>query len=117
MLAHYATLAESVVSLLPVLQSAETGRVIAFSCNSVVYAYPHMAPFTAAKAAIETFMRCVAHEYSDQKIATTTVALPTVLTPKVKKAKRHGDHANYLTPDDVAAVVLREIEVLSVRDG
>ena len=66
--------------------------------------------FTAAKAAIETFMRCVAHEYSDQKIATTTVALPTVLTPKVKKAKRHGDHANYLTPDDVAAVVLREIE-------
>jgi NAD(P)-dependent dehydrogenase (short-subunit alcohol dehydrogenase family) len=109
MLTHYATLAESVVSLLPVLMGARASRIIAFSCNSVAYAYPHMAPFTAAKAAIETFMRCVAHEYSKQRIATTTIALPTVLTPKVQKAKPQGDHANYITPEHVASVVLREM--------
>jgi NAD(P)-dependent dehydrogenase (short-subunit alcohol dehydrogenase family) len=109
MLTHYATLAESVVNLLPILMGARTSRIIAFSCNSVIYAYPHMAPFTAAKAAIETFMRCIAHEYSEQRIATTTVALPTVLTPKVQEAKPQGDHLNYITPDDVASVVLQEV--------
>lgn len=110
MLSHYSTLAESVVNLLPVLLRARAGRVVAFSCNSVTYAYPHLAPFTAAKAAIETFMRCLANEYSEQLLATSTIALPTVLTPKVREAKPGGDHANYVTPEDVADVVLREID-------
>jgi NADP-dependent 3-hydroxy acid dehydrogenase YdfG len=109
MLSHYATLAESVATLLPYLVQAGQSRIVAFSCNSVAYAYPHMAPFTAAKAAIETFMRCVAHEYAEQRVATTTIALPTVLTQKVQEAKPQGDHANYITPEEVAAVVLAEI--------
>lgn len=110
MLSHYSTLAESVVNLLPMLLRARAGRIVAFSCNSVTYAYPHLAPFTAAKAAIETFMRCLANEYSEQRLATSTIALPTVLTPKVREAKPEGDHANYLTPEDVADVVVREVD-------
>jgi NAD(P)-dependent dehydrogenase (short-subunit alcohol dehydrogenase family) len=117
MLTHYATLAESVVRILPALQGAQTSRIVAFSCNSVLYAYPHMAPFTAAKAAIETFMRCLAHEYSEQQIATSTIALPTVLTPKVEKAKPQGDHEHYVTPEDVASVVLREIDASPLVTG
>ncbi len=110
MLSHYSTLAESVVSLLPLLLRARASRIVAFSCNSVTYSYPHLAPFTAAKAAIETFMRCLANEYSEHGLATSTVALPTVLTPKVMEAKPGGDHANYVTPEDVADVVLREVD-------
>lgn len=110
MLSHYSTLAESVVNLLPLLVGARSSRVVAFSCNSVTYSYPHLAPFTAAKAAVETFMRCLANEYSEQRIATTTIALPTVLTPKVREAKPEGDHANYVTPEEVADVVVREID-------
>jgi NAD(P)-dependent dehydrogenase (short-subunit alcohol dehydrogenase family) len=117
MLAHYATLAESVVSVLPALTRARTSRIVAFSCNSVLYAYPHMAPFTAAKAAIETFMRCIAHEYAEQQVATSTIALPTVLTQKVQEAKPQGDHAHYVTPDDVASVVLREVEASPLVTG
>jgi NAD(P)-dependent dehydrogenase (short-subunit alcohol dehydrogenase family) len=55
-------------------------------------------------------MRCLAHEYAEHQIATTTIALPTVLTPKVREAKPDGDHPNYVTPEDVASVVLRELD-------
>jgi NAD(P)-dependent dehydrogenase (short-subunit alcohol dehydrogenase family) len=117
MLTHYATLSESVVRLLPTLLRAPEARIIAFSCNSVLYAYPHMAPFTAAKAAIETFMRCIAHEYSSQRLATSTIALPTVRTRKVEAAKPQGDLPNYVTPDDVASLVLREINASPLVTG
>ena len=110
---HYLTLAATAATLLPLLVERRGGALVTFSCNSVRYNYPDMAPFTAAKAAVECFMRCVANEYSEFGIMANTLALPTILTPKVQTAKQINDPSCYVTPDEVAAVVLQTIATAS----
>jgi NAD(P)-dependent dehydrogenase (short-subunit alcohol dehydrogenase family) len=104
---HYSTLAATAWALLPEMVRRRAGRIIAFSCNSVGYAYPDMSPFTAAKAAVETLVKCLANEYAPYGIAATAVALPTVLTEKVRAVKVGGDHENYVSPTEVAELVLQ----------
>jgi NAD(P)-dependent dehydrogenase (short-subunit alcohol dehydrogenase family) len=110
---HYLTLAATAATLLPLLVERRGGALVTFSCNSVRYNYPDMAPFTAAKAAVECFMRCVANEYSEFGIMANTLALPTILTPKVRAAKQIDDPSLYVTPDEVAAVILETIATAS----
>jgi NAD(P)-dependent dehydrogenase (short-subunit alcohol dehydrogenase family) len=111
---HYLTLAGVAYSLIPVMIKNGGGHLVAFSCNSVSYSYPDMAPFTSAKAAVESFVKCMANEYSEQGIAMTALALPTIKTDKVVIEKPHGDHANYLTSDDLAKAIINNILPLPV---
>lgn len=101
---HYLTLALTVQTMLP-LAIERKGRFVAFSCNSVQYNYPDMVPFTSAKAAVEVFIKCIANEYSQYGVVANTLALPTILTDKVIKLKALGEHANYVTPDELAALI------------
>ncbi len=95
--------------LTPVLIRNGGGRLVAFSCNSVGYCYPDMAPFTASKAAVEVFLRCYAHEHSTYGIAASSIALPTIRTRTVKTAKPTGDHKNYITPEALADYVIDHV--------
>lgn len=106
---HYLTLAYTARELLPLMLSVGGGRILAFSCNSVGYNYPDMAPFTAAKAAVETFIKCTANEYAEFGVSANALALPTVLTPKVLATKPTGDPANYVTPEEIADMVLQVV--------
>lgn len=105
---HYLTLCGVACALIPLMIERGGGTLTAFSCNSVAYSYPDMAPFTAAKAAVESFIRCVANEYAEFGIAANSVALPTVLTEKVLQTKP-GDHARYVTPREVAEFIVRDV--------
>jgi len=99
---HYLTLYTVLHQLLPLMAQAGGGRVIAFSCNSVQQNYPEMAPFTAAKAAIETLIRCVANEYAGCGVQANSVALPTIYTDKVRGSKILSNEDSYVTPEDLA---------------
>lgn len=101
---HYVTLALTVQALLPLLMKHH-GRIVAFSCNSVLYNYPDMAPFTSAKAAVEAFIKCIANEYSEFGIVANTLALPTIRTQKVEELKANGDRQNYVTPAELSALI------------
>lgn len=106
---HYLTLCGAASALIPVLSEKGGGRLVAFSCNSVSYNYPDMAPFTAAKAAVESFIRILAHEHAEFGIAATALALPTIRTPKVIVLKPDGDHPNYLSPEELALMILDDV--------
>jgi 3-oxoacyl-[acyl-carrier protein] reductase len=106
---HYLTLCGAARVLLPLMVSGGGGRLVAFSCNSVVYNYPDMAPFTAAKAAVECFVKCIAHEYAEYGISANVLALPTILTDKVVREKLVVDEANYIRPDELAEMILEQI--------
>lgn len=99
---HYLTFCGAAWSLLPVMVARNGGRLVGFSCNSVAYNYPDMAPFTSAKAALECFVRCVANEYSEYNIIANAVSLPTIRTDKVMELKPTGDHDHYITPEELA---------------
>lgn len=88
--------------LTPLMIRNGGGRVVAFSCNSVSYSYPDMSPFTASKAAVESFVKCYANENSEFGISACALALPTIRTPTVVREKPAGDHVNYITPEQLA---------------
>lgn len=106
---HYLSLCGIARFLTPVLLKKGGGRLIAMSCNSVSYNYPDLSPFTAPKAAVESFIKSFANEYAEFGITATAIALPTMRTSKVVSDKIVGDHANYISPNEFAGLVLEEI--------
>ncbi|HEY2360539.1 MAG TPA: SDR family oxidoreductase [Candidatus Angelobacter sp.] len=110
---HYLSLCGVAHALLPLLISRGGGRLVALSCNSVAYNYPDMAPFTAAKAAVESLIRCIANEYSEFNIVANAIALPTVRTAKVIEMKKTGDPESYVTPEEVVKVITETLAAAS----
>jgi len=110
---HYLTLYGVIHSLIPTMRSIGGGKFIAFSCNSVVYNYPEMAAFTSAKAAVECLIKCVANEYSGEGVQANVLALPTIRTQKVEKDKPQGDLGNYIRPEELASIIIEQVETLS----
>jgi NAD(P)-dependent dehydrogenase (short-subunit alcohol dehydrogenase family) len=106
---HYLSLLGVARFLTPILLRNGGGRLLAMSCNSVAYNYPDLAPFTAAKAAIESFIKSYSNEYAEFAISATAVALPTMRTPKVLQDKTDGDNDNYIDPDEFASIVLDQL--------
>jgi NAD(P)-dependent dehydrogenase (short-subunit alcohol dehydrogenase family) len=106
---HYLSLMGVARFLTPILLKKGGGRLLAMSCNSVAYNYPDLSPFTAPKAAIESFIKSYANEYAEFSISATAVALPTMRTPKVLDDKTDGDHENYIDPEEFASIVLDQL--------
>jgi NAD(P)-dependent dehydrogenase (short-subunit alcohol dehydrogenase family) len=106
---HILTLFGAARFLTPLMIQNGGGQLIAFSCNSVAYSYPDMSPFTASKAAIESFVRCYANEHSEFGISACALALPTIRTEAVLQEKPNGDHANYITPGELAGIIVDQL--------
>jgi NAD(P)-dependent dehydrogenase (short-subunit alcohol dehydrogenase family) len=106
---HYLTLCGVAQAATPSMVKHGGGRLVAFSCNSVGYNYPDMAPFTAAKAAVESFIKCFANEYACYGVSASALALPTMNTEAIVQEKPLGDHANYLQPRDLADFIVSNV--------
>lgn len=89
-----------------------SGLVVGFSCNSVSYNYPEMAPFTASKAAVESALRCFSNENGCKGVGGIAIELPTLQTDKVLASKPTADFENYLAPAELSRIVLENIIAL-----
>ena len=106
---HYVSLCGVAKATSPLMMKYGGGRLVAFSCNSVGYNYPDMSPFTAAKAAVESFIKCYANEQAPHGISATAIALPTMKTEEILVEKPNGDHENYIEPDKLSMFVLEHV--------
>jgi NADP-dependent 3-hydroxy acid dehydrogenase YdfG len=106
---HFLSLCGVAKAVTPLMMRYEGGRLVAFSCNSVAYNYPDMSPFTSAKAAIETFVKCYANEKAPYGIAATAIALPTMKTAEILIEKPDGDHENYIKPAELSSFILEHV--------
>jgi len=102
---NFLTVYNLVTSLSPVMIQKGGGHIIAFSCNSVRFNYPEMAPFTAAKSALESLIRTLANELYDCGVYANSFQLSTLLTDHETHVKPFGDHQNWLKVDEVVAYV------------
>ncbi len=91
--------------LLPLMRQSGGGRFLAFTSHSRYQAYPLMAAFDAAKAALVQLVRHIANEESRNGVVANAVALATLLTDAERRLKPHGDHNAWLRPDQVAEFV------------
>jgi len=107
---HYLTAYNLSKILIPIMKSRKFGRILTFSCNSVIYNYPDMAAFTSAKAAVETLTKCLANENSEFNIAINTLALSTIKTKKVIDSKKLKYHNSYLSLDELTEIIIHTID-------
>jgi NAD(P)-dependent dehydrogenase (short-subunit alcohol dehydrogenase family) len=104
---HFVTFYGVCYNLIPLMIERGGGHIIAFSCNSVKYNYPQMAAFTSAKAAVETLVKCLANEYSENGIRVNAIALSSLKTAEVKKTKPYADYVNFMPVEEVADSVVK----------
>lgn len=98
---NFTTVYNLTTQLLSIMIEKGGGHFIGFSCNSVKYNYPQMAPFTAAKAALESLFKTIANEFYDRGIYANNFQLATLLTEHEIKIKPHGDHKKWLKTIEV----------------
>ncbi len=91
--------------LLPLMCERRRGHFIAFTSHSRFQAFPFMAAFDAAKAALTQLVKHIANEASSDGVAANALALATVLSEAERKLKPHGDHGAWLRPEQVADLV------------
>lgn len=99
---NYTTVYNTALYLLPLIKDRKGGHFIGFSCNSVRFNYPQMAPFTAAKSALESLIRTIANEQYAFGVIANSFQLSTLLTEHEVEVKPNGDHENWLKPIEVA---------------
>lgn len=103
---HYVTLYATAKAVIPVMKKVGGGRVLALSCNSVRYNYPDMTAFTPAKAAVESFIRCLANEVLGDGILANCLALATIATDKVLESKPAQYHAHYTEVEKLTDAIM-----------
>lgn len=110
---HYISLYAVAKVIVPIMKTVGGGRVLAFSCNSVRHSYPQMAAFTPAKAAVESFVKCLANEALEHNILANCFALPTIATPKVLNSKAKEYHTYYPSVESLVDSVLHCFSTMS----
>ena len=92
-------------AMIPVMKSNGGGSSIAFSCNSVTHNYPWMASFTAAKSALDSLVRTLAHEFAGDSLCFNSLVLSSLKMEKEKLSKPHGDFDNFIPPTDLLPII------------
>lgn len=109
---HYGTLYNVLQNILPIMIKKGGGKILTFGCNATEQHFPNMLPFTAAKAAVDATIKCIAHEYAKQNIVANSIALSSLKTPKNHESKINGDFEHYLDLNELSETVM-EIADLS----
>lgn len=102
---HYQSLFCILNGLLPHMARVGGGRVLGISCTSVRFNHPEMAPFSSAKAAVETTIKCIANEWASSGITANAIALSTIATDRVRKSKPLSQVENYLELDEICELI------------
>lgn len=91
---------------LPHLTAAGGGSVVCVSSRAAVAPFAGAAGYVTAKAAVLAFANAVAVEYRPAGVRCNTVLPSTIDTPANRAARPDADHSRWVSPSDLAAVIL-----------
>ena len=92
------------LGLLPAMVRQGAGHVISISSIGVLSNAPRFAGYNASKAALETFSRCAAAEYSGRGIRFSVINMPLVRTPMVAPTRIY-ERFPLIQPEQAAEMV------------
>jgi NAD(P)-dependent dehydrogenase (short-subunit alcohol dehydrogenase family) len=91
---------------LPHLVRAGGGGIVCVSARASLQPFPGAAGYASSKAAVIAFAKTVAAEYRDEAVRCNAI-LPSVIdTPANRAAQPDADHSRWVSPADIAKVVL-----------
>jgi 3-oxoacyl-[acyl-carrier protein] reductase len=99
------------------------GSVIAVSSVEAAMAFPHHAPYAAAKAALESYVRALAVEWGSREIRVNAVAPGLIERPGLPQDWPEGwqwwcdttPRGRPVTPDEVAQVVVGLVDATGIN--
>lgn len=91
--------------LLPLMSERGGGHFVGFSMHTAYQNYPYMALFSAAKTALESFIKGISNEYFKYGVNANIISLSTLQNDTELRMKPHGDYSNWLRADEVCKIV------------
>ncbi|MDR1338211.1 MAG: SDR family oxidoreductase [Rickettsiales bacterium] len=108
---QYITMYSVCRSIIPLMVKNGGGRILAIGDNAVDYAYPNMSAFSAAKSAVNTFVKCIGHEFADRGIAANVLEISSLAGPQNKENNPNVDYECYMTLQDFSENIIRVFEL------
>ncbi|MGH2881799.1 MAG: SDR family NAD(P)-dependent oxidoreductase [Solirubrobacteraceae bacterium] len=94
-----------VQAAVPHLLSGGSGSIVCVGTRAALQPFPGAAGYIASKAAVIAFAQAVAVEYRDERVRCNAI-LPSVIdTPANRAAMPDADHARWVAPRDIGAVI------------
>jgi NAD(P)-dependent dehydrogenase (short-subunit alcohol dehydrogenase family) len=91
---------------LPRLVEAGGGGIVCMSARAALRPFSGASAYASSKAAVARFAECVAVEFKDHGVRCNAV-LPSVIdTPANRAAEPDADHSRWVTPAEIARVIL-----------
>ena len=81
------------------------GAVVCVASRAAIRPFSGAAGYITSKAAVIAFAQAVAVEYRDEGIRCNAVLPSTIDTPANRKSQPRADHARWVTPEEIAAVI------------
>lgn len=100
--------------LLPQMLERKRGHVVNVTSMTVQVATPGFAAYTASKAALEGYSRCLAAEMVDSGVDVTLIRFPLVRTP-MSEATDSYKNARLMSPKSAAGWIVRAVEKRPAR--
>jgi NAD(P)-dependent dehydrogenase (short-subunit alcohol dehydrogenase family) len=91
---------------IPVMLAGEGGAIVCVSTRAALRPFPGAAGYITSKAAVLAFVDALAAEYTRDDIRANAI-LPSVIdTPANRASMPDDDPADWVTPDEIARVIL-----------
>jgi short-subunit dehydrogenase len=100
--------------LLPAMLENRRGHIVNITSMSVQVATPGYAAYTASKAALEGYSRCLAAELVDSGVDVTLIRYPLVRTP-MSEATDTYKNARLMSPETAAGWIVDAVEKRPAR--
>ena len=94
-----------IMGFAPLMLERKSGQIINVSSIGVLTNAPRFAAYVASKAALDAFSTCAASEFSDRKVAFTTIYMPLVATAMTAPTKMYKAFP-MLTPDEASEMIV-----------
>lgn len=93
-------------SAIPRLTAGGGGALVAVSSRAALRPFPGAAGYITSKAALIALVQALDAEYRDAGVRCNVVVPSTIDTPANRRSQPDADHSQWVTPAEIAAVVL-----------
>jgi NAD(P)-dependent dehydrogenase (short-subunit alcohol dehydrogenase family) len=99
------TALNAIRTVIPSMRAARAGSIVAIGAGAALKAPAQLAAYAASKSALLKLVESAADELKEDGVRVNAVLPGTIDTPVNRKAMPDADHARWVTPTEVAALI------------
>ncbi len=93
-------------AVIPLMQKAKSGRIVAVGSRSAVEPSPRSALYGASKAALVSMVKSAAAENKDTGVSINAILPETIDTPRNRELMPYSDFSKWVSPEQIAQTII-----------